>query len=277
MEKTSALIAIRLTAIPVLAALLCMMLSFGCAPKGPKTISVDPATGAVPLDDAFNGPQITRIRMLREAPYLEIYWDMPIDETEAINFHNFTLHNGSKTIRLTKGTLSSGSTDSLYFDRTSRAVAASEAHCMDRLDENLHMSSFRLFRSDEALWQEIVPEGLALEVTGSAIKDADGKPARDAVYTGIPTVEYYTQFLTSDTGILIKADDTVDPESLKMAAAQVDIELGKTETKLAETMRNFGCSLAIYSPHQNMYLLPEHRAGFRLNMYLQCLFVGDQG
>ncbi len=236
-------------------------------PKGPETIAVDAATGEAPLDGDYDGPQIVKIRLLREAPYLEIYWDRYVDEKQAIDFHNFTLRNGDKTIQLTRERLSEGSTDTLYFDRRNSAVALGEARCMDRLDEELHMSSFRLFRADYEKWQEIAPEGLTLEVTGDAITDDQGRPAKSAVYTGIPQVDYYTQFYTSETGILIKADDSVAYESLVLAAEQVDIQLGKTGTGIAETMRDFGCSLAVYSPHQNVYLLPEHRGGFRLDMY----------
>lgn len=260
----------RLLLLVVCAALLAAAVGVGAylwANRGPEVIAVDSADGSVPLDARYDGPQIVKIRLLTEEPFLEIYWDRYVDATQAINFSNFVLRNGDKTVALTKEALASGSTDSLYFDRRNSAVALGAARCMDRLDEDLHMSSFRIFWVDQDKLAEIAPEGLTLEVAGSAITDDQGRPAKDAVYTGIPQVDYYTQFVTSETGIVVKADDTVAYDSLVMAARQVDIELGKAGTGIAETMRDFGCSLAVYSPHQNAYFLPEHRYGFRLDMY----------
>lgn len=260
----------RLLLLVVCAALLAAAVGVGAylwANRGPEVIAVDSADGSVPLDARYDGPQIVKIRLLTEEPFLEIYWDRYVDAAQAINFSNFVLRNGDKTVALTKEALASGSTDSLYFDRRNSAVALGAARCMDRLDEDLHMSSFRIFWVDQDKLAEIAPEGLTLEVAGSAITDDQGRPAKDAVYTGIPQVDYYTQFVTSETGIVVKADDTVAYDSLVMAARQVDIELGKAGTGIAETMRDFGCSLAVYSPHQNVYFLPEHRYGFRLDMY----------
>ncbi|MBO6164369.1 MAG: Ig-like domain-containing protein, partial [Lachnospiraceae bacterium] len=142
-----------------------------------------------------------------------------------------------------------------------------DANSMARLDENLHMSSIGLGRGQAAKLATIAPEGLTLEVKGENIKDEEGNAAENITYTGVPRTNFYTQFLMSDTGILMKADDTVAPETLVKAANQVDAELGKAGTGIAERMAEFGCSLAIYSPHENVYLIPEHRSGYSYDMY----------
>ncbi len=260
----------RLLLFAVCAAVLTAAVIIGAylwANRGPEIIAVDSTDGSVPLDTDYDGPQIIKIRLLTEEPFLEIYWDRYVDETQAINFSNFVLRNGDKSVQLTRESLASGYTDTLYFDRRNSTVALSAAKCMDRLDENLHMSSFRILPADQDKLADIAPEGLTLEVTGSAITDDRGRAAKDAIYTGIPQVDYYTQFFTSGTGIVIKADDTVAYESLVLAAEQVDIQLSKAGTGIAETMRDFGCSLAVYSPHQNAYLIPEHRHRFSPDMY----------
>lgn len=224
-------------------------------------IAVDPEDGAVAPDAGFDGPQIEKVRVINEGNFLEIYWDRYVDEIQAVNVDNFVLRNGSKVIELERK--GSDYTNTLYFDKNNKEIAATDANCMARLRDDLHMSSIGYVGEIG----EIGPEGLALEVKGAAIKDENGRPAKQASYTGVPKVNYYTQFLTSQTGIVIKADDTVDPATLSAAAAQVDTELSKTETGIAATMVKYNCSLAIYSPQQNAYFIPEHRGGFRTSMY----------
>jgi len=226
-----------------------------------EAIPVYSETGAVAEDAAYDGPQIQKVRVINEGTYLEIYWDRYVDEVQAINVENFVLKNGDKVIELEpKG---NDYTNTLYFDKNNREIAATEANCMSRLSDDLHMSSICYLGEIG----EIGPEGLTLEVKGGAIKDEDGNPAKAASYQGVPKVDFYTQFLKSQTGILIKADDTVDPDTLAAAAAQVDVELSRIETGIAANMAKYNCSLAIYSPRQNAYFIPEHRGAFRSDMY----------
>ena len=224
-------------------------------------VEVDPENGTVAPDAGFDGPQIEKVRVINEGSFLEIYWDRYVDEVQAVNVDNFVLRNGSQVIELERK--GSDYTNTLYFDKNNREIAATDANCMARLPDDLHMSSIGYIGEIG----EIGPEGLTLEVKGAAIKDESGRPAKQASYSGVPKVNYYTQFLTSKTGIVIKADDTVDPATLTAAAAQVDIELSRTETGIAANMAKYNCSLAIYSPQQNAYFIPEHRGGFRTSMY----------
>ena len=226
------------------------------------------SSGEVAIDPDYDGPQITKIRVLNEGRFLEIFWDRYVDENEAVDPANFTLKAGDKTITLTPNTLSSsGWTDTVFFDRQNKAVASSDAHCMNRLDPDLHMSSISFPESELSKIASAGEAGLTLEVRGDKITDKDGKTAKSAVYTGVPRVDFYTQKVETKSGIIIKGDDTVKYSSLELAVAQVEVELGKPGTGIAETMKKWGCSLAVYSPHENVYMIPEHRYGFRTSMY----------
>lgn len=250
-------------AIALLAA--AFMLLGGCAAAADEggSVAVDPETGAVEKDESYDGPQITKIRVLKEGTFLEIYWDRYVDEAEAVNVENFVLKNGDKVIELEpKGT--EGYTNTLYFDNASKENAASEyPEVMGHLSDDFHMSSI-CYTGELG---EVGKDGLTLEVKGEAIKDGDGKSAKTATYTGVPQTEFYTQFLTSETGIIIKADDTVAKSTMEAAAALVDIELGKTETGIAAQLVKNGASLAIYSSRENVYLIPEQRYNFTLTSY----------
>ncbi len=219
-------------------------------------------------DEGYDGPKIIKIRVLNEGRFLEIYWDRYVDENEAVNPANFTLRAGNQTITLTPNTLSaSGWTDTIFFDHENKAVASSSAHCMNRLDPDLHMSSISFPESEIAKMASAGAAGMTLEVRGEKIVDKDGKPARSAVYTGIQRLDYYTQKVETVSGITIKGDDTVKYSSLELAAKEVEVELAKPGTGIAETMKRWGCSLAVYSPRENVYMIPEHRYGFRTSMY----------
>lgn len=215
--------------------------------------------GEVTPDNGYDGPQVKMVRVINEGTFLEIYWDRYVDEIQAVNVDNFVLKNGDDVIELeAKG---SDYTNTLYFDKGNKEIAATDAKCMSRLADDMHMSSICYKGTIDA------SKGLTLEVKGAAIKDEAGNAAKQAAYRNVPKVDYYTQFLTSRTGIIMKADDTVHPDTLKAAAAQVDAELAKTETGIAANMAEHGCSLAIYSPQQNAYFIPEHRYNFRNSMY----------
>lgn len=229
-------------------------------PETSEVVTADPEDGSIEAVPGYEGPQIEKIRVLSDANYLEIYWDRYVDEAEAIDIANYTLKNGNTTIRLkAKGT--ANYTDTLYFDRKNKEVGATDANSMSRLDPDLHMSSIGFEGAIDK------SKGITLEVKGTTIKDESGKSARSVTYSNIPYISFYTQFLTTKTGIIIKADDTVARSSMEKAAEQVDVQLGKLENGIAENMKKYNCSLAVYSPQQNAYMIPEHRYGFSLSMY----------
>ncbi|GAB2530692.1 hypothetical protein [Paramicrobacterium agarici] len=218
------------------------------------------ADGSVATDPAYDGPQITEIRVINEQKYLEIYWDRYVDEIEAVSPLNITLTNGDESIALTPKP-ASGRTDTIFFDQNNKQMAATDANSMERLPDDLHLASIAYTGTIDT------SEPLTLTVTGSAIVDEQGRQAKDAVYTGVPRLDYYTQSLTTETGIVVKANARVAPETLTLAAEQVDVELAKTETGIAQQMADFGCSLAVYASRENAYLIPEHRGGYDPEMY----------
>ena len=244
----------------VIALSICLLISnFSTMPiQAADIIQVNETDGTVSTTN-HAGPQVKKIRVLKEANYLEIYWDRYVNEAEAVDISNFILKNGDTTLQLeAKG---SDWTNTLYFDKNNKEVAATSARCMARLDGDIHMSSIHFYGEIDDT------KDITLEIIGDTIKDNQGRSAQSAVYTNIPYISFYTQFVTSETGIVVKGDDTVDLISLEAAADQIDVLLSKTETGIAENMEKYGCSLAVYSPHQNVYMIPEHRGGFRNDMY----------
>ncbi|MEU6248607.1 hypothetical protein [Glycomyces sp. NPDC047010] len=218
------------------------------------------ADGRVVVDPSFAGPQITEVRVINEGKFLEVYWDRYVDEEAVVSPENLVLTNGGTEIDL-KAKPSSGATDTIFFDKDNRQIAGTDANSMARLPEDLHLASI-------AYTGTIDPDQpLTLTVSGSNIEDAQGRPAADATYAGIPMLDYYTQQTTTATGIVVKAAPRVDPATLDLAAAQVDVELGKGGNGIAETMADFGCSLAVYAARENAYLVPEHRDGYNPESY----------
>ncbi|HWV77699.1 MAG TPA: hypothetical protein VN027_10375 [Isoptericola sp.] len=218
------------------------------------------ADGTVAADPAYDGPQVTEVRVINEGKFLEISWDRYVDETAAVSPEHVTLTQGSTTVALTPKP-ATGPTDTIFFDKDNRQIAASDANSMARLPEDLHLASI-------AYTGTLDPdEPLTVTVDGSQIEDAEGRPARDATYTGVPRLDYYTQSVTTGSGIVVKANPRVDPATLDLAAAQVDVQLGKSDNGIAARMADFGCSLAVYASRENAYLVPEHRGGYDPEMY----------
>ncbi|MFC7877735.1 OmpL47-type beta-barrel domain-containing protein, partial [Isoptericola sp. NPDC057391] len=223
------------------------------------TIPVAP-DGAVAADPTYDGPQVTEVRVINEGKFLEISWDRYVDETAAVSPENVTLTQGGTTVALTAKP-ATGPTDTIFFDKDNRQIAASAANSMARLPEDLHLASI-------AYTGTLDPdEPLTVTVEGSQIEDAEGRPAQDATYTGVPRLDYYTQSVTTGSGIVVKANPRVDPATLDLAAAQVDVQLGKADNGIAARMADFGCSLAVYAARENAYLVPEHRGGYDPEMY----------
>ena len=188
------------------------------AAENAETVQVDSEDGAVARDASYEGPQIVKIRVLKEGNFLEVYWDRYVDEEEAVDVSNYVLKNGDTELYLEpKG---EEVTNTLYFDCRNKEIAATGADSMSRLSDDLHMSSI-CFSGDID-----ISRGLTLEVRGNDIKDESGKCAKSVSYTEVPYLNYYTQYVTSDTGILVKSDDTVAYSYLENAADQIDVILG---------------------------------------------------
>ncbi|WP_203580047.1 hypothetical protein [Microbacterium hibisci] len=232
---------------------------------GPAAVAADGdvavgADGTVQIDTSFDGPQVTEVRVINEAKYLEIYWDRYVDENAAVSPGNITLRNGDRTVSL-RAKPAQGGTDTIFFDKDNKQIAATAANSMARLPEDLHLSSI-------AYTGTIDPSlPLTLEIDGAAIADATGKTAKTATYAGVPKLDYYTQSVTTATGIKVKAGERVAADTLVKAAAQVDAQLAVTSTGIARTMAANGCSLAVYGARENAYLVPEHRGGYNPTMY----------
>lgn len=223
-----------------------------------ETIAVQ-EDGTVIADSTYSGPQIKKTRVLKEGNFMEIYWDRYVDEIEAVDISNFVLKNGTKVITIQAK--AEDYTNTLYFDKKNKAIASSDGHCMDNLPEDCHMSSICFDGNID------VSQPLTLEVKGSSILDVSNQSAKSMIYTGVPYTNYYTQYLTTETGIVVKADASVSKDSLEAAKQQIDVMLSKEGTGMKETLAQNNASLAIYSAKENVYFIPEHRYYFSSSMY----------
>lgn len=239
----------------------------------PFTFDIDQRTGAVigAIKGDLDGPRIIKVRVVQECSFLEVYWNEYVDELAAIDPVNFNLINGGRRIRL-QAKPRKGETDTIFFDQSNKETAARygssvkgvvrpSGNCMRGLDPNLHLSSIALLDSVDPT------QPISLGVNGTAIADKTGRTALNAVYRNVPVLSFYTKHLMSQSGIDIKSDDTVSEETLRMARDQIDIELGKPGTGIAEAMVKAHNSFAVYGIHENVYLLPEERHNFSVDMY----------
>ena len=190
---------------------------------------------AAPSGADAGAPQITDVRVLKERNYLEIRWDQEVQNS--VDPDNYILKNGDNEFELL-----TGNWNTMYFD----GYALSSIGFNGTVDES---------------------EPVTLEIIeGNTIQDADGNKAEPDTYT-VDYENYYTQFYTSETGIVVKASDNVQYDSLIEAAEQIDLMLGKTETGIAAQMADYGASMALYGPDENAYFIPEHRNAWDPNMY----------
>ena len=186
-------------------------------------------------DTDGTAPRITDVRILKERNYLEIRWDQEVQNS--IETDNYILKNGENEFQLL-----TGNWNTMYFD----GYALSSIGFDGTVDES---------------------QPITLEIVeGNTIEDTDGNSAEPVTYD-VDYENYYTQFYTSETGIVVKASDNVQPDSLAAAADQIDHMLGKTENGIAARMAEYGASMALYGPDENAYFIPEHRSAWDPDMY----------
>lgn len=193
------------------------------------------AAYAADPDTDGNAPQITDVRILKERNYLEIRWDQEVQNS--IDLENYVLTNGETEFQLL-----TGNWNTMYFDGYALTSIGFEGTVDDSQPISLEI------------------------VDGNTIQDADGNGAEAGTYP-VDYENYYTQFYTSETGIVVKASDNVQASSLAAAADQIDHMLGKTDTGIAAQMAEDGASMALYGPDENAYFIPEHRNAWDPDMY----------
>lgn len=189
-----------------------------------------------------SGPQVTKVRVLKERNYLEIYWDREVEDSTATA--SYKLKNGE-----TELTLLTGNSNTMYFN----GYAMSSIGFRGSIDES---------------------QPITLEIVGE-IKDTGGNLAEKKTYEAVYE-NYYKQSLTTDTGIVVKASADVQYSSLLEAKKQIDTMLGKTETGIAARLAEYGASMALYGPHENAYFVPEHRYAWDPDMYEVEGYGGNQ-
>lgn len=198
-----------------------IFLAFGCGTK-----------------EESNTFEPTKVRIIKEGKYLEIYWDREVVDSEVME--NYELKNGEQIFDL--HTIGAAK---MYFYHNGQGF-----------------TSFRYSGTvDES-------KPLTLEVKGE-IKDKSREnpmTVEKKVYD-VSYENYYTQFYTSKSGIVCQASDDVAYDSLKAAAEMIDVMLTKTDTGIPERLVENEAKMALYGPHENAYFIPEHRYGWDPNMY----------
>ena len=193
-----------------IAALALAAILIGSSPAfAPETEIPVAEDGRVTTEPAYDGPQITEVRVINEGRYLEIYWDRYVDEEAAVSPANLTLTNGDNTIEL-QAKPATGPTDTIFFDKDNKQIAATAANSMARLPEDLHLSSVAhtgAIDPDQPLTLTgESSQGLAIEVTGEAVPQAPTPSATPSDESG------------SDA-----ATATPDPTGTPVAEERVDL------------------------------------------------------
>lgn len=74
---------------------------------------------------------------------------------------------------------------------------------------------------------------------------------------------YYTQFVESKSGIVVKAGKTVQKQIMDIAVDIIDHMLGKIP-EVAQKLISLGSDVAVYGITEDAYEVPEHRMGYVL-------------
>ena len=103
------------------------------------------------------------------------------------------------------------------------------------------------------------PEAATGTITVSSnIVSSTGTPVEEKTYE-FKYDPYYTQFVTSEAGVLIKSNDKVQMSTLELTAKTVDFMLSRLPEVAAEMKKN-GMNIAIYGGDENAYYIPEYRS-----------------
>lgn len=180
----------------------------------------------------------TKVRVIKEEKYLELYWDREVVNSDVIE--SYELKNGENVL-----TLYNPGASSMYF-----------------YNQGVGFTSFGYEGEiDEAL-------GLTLEIKGD-IYDADEANAA-AVEKKVYDVAYenfYTREVIAECGIRCISSDDVAIESLELAAAMIDVMLAKEDSGIPQALRDNDAKMALYGSHENAYFIPEHRSAWNPEMY----------
>ena len=104
---------------------------------------------------------------------------------------------------------------------------------------------------------------IVVRVVGAVRDLADQEVDHDRTYA-LSYEPYYTQFLTSRDGIVVKGSSEVQPLSLEIARDIVDTMLERIP-QVAALLRELGSSVVVYGLGLSSYDVPEHRMGYTLS------------
>lgn len=184
----------------------------------------------------------TKIRVIKEEKYLEIYWDREVKDSTVIG--SYVLKNGDVELEL----YNPGQASMYFYNQG---------------------EGFTSFGYEGTINES---EELTLEIKGDISEQLEVGSAKtpETVTKKVYDVEYenyYTQFVTADCGIVCQSSDDVELASLELAADMIDVMLSKTDTGIPAALKKNGAKMALYGPHENAYFIPEHRNAWNPEMY----------
>lgn len=178
-------------------------------------------------------PEIKSVRLIEEN-YIEIMWTLPVVNSELVSNYTVTV-NGHTVDEEEWGTTN-------YYDGKGDYMTNLQLNLKDGLEDpenaKLTLAIVNDGEDDIATKWEVSPE----EASESFGYDA-----------------FYTQIITSEEGIVIKSDSTVDMAYLEQTAKTVDFMLSARED-MAKNMRDAGVTIGIAGMDENVWYLPEFRA-----------------
>ncbi|MBQ6395774.1 MAG: hypothetical protein IJH87_05465 [Atopobiaceae bacterium] len=104
---------------------------------------------------------------------------------------------------------------------------------------------------------------IRVRIVGEVRDLLDQEVDHERVYT-LSYEPYYTQFLTSRDGIIVKGSAEVQPLALEIAREIVDIMLEKIP-QIGSFLKELGSSVVVYALGLSSYDVPEHRMGYLLS------------
>ncbi len=203
--------------------------------KTEEPVAADSVQGTLKDGTTF---EPTKVRIIKEADFLEIYWDREVKDSDVLA--SYELKNGDNVL-----TISNPGIASMYF-----------------YNEGQGFTSFQYKGEiDES-------KPITLEIKGEIKDGTEGSTATAVKKIYNVTYEnYYTRFYTTKCGILCESSDDVAESSLKAAGDMIDIMLAKTDTGITAELVKNNAKMALYGPHENAYFIPEHRNAWNPGMY----------
>lgn len=178
-------------------------------------------------------PEVKSARLIEEN-YIEIMWTMPVANSELTDNYVVTV-NGNAVTEDEWGVTN-------YYDGKGDYMTSLQLNLKNGLADP----------ENAKITVKIVNDGEDDIATKWGVNPEEAS-------TSFGYKAFYTQSVTSEEGIVIKSDSTVDKAYLEQTAKTVDFMLSARED-IAKLMREAGAAIGIAGMNENVWYLPEFRA-----------------